>query len=292
MKSLIVTADDFGLNEAVNLGVERAAREGILTAASLMVGAPAAADAARRARELPGLAVGLHLVLADGWSVLPPAQIPALVDAQRRFGNHMVRDGVRFFALPAVRRQLEAEIRAQFRAFAETGLPLDHVNAHKHFHLHPTLLEMLLRIGAEFGLGAVRLPREPAWASRRAGGPITGPAVAGLLSPWLALMRRRLRAARIAHNDFVFGLSDSGSMNEPRLLEILGRLPEGVTEIYLHPAVESGAAISPAMREYRHADELAALTSPKVRAAVRACGAATGGFRSLLTFRGEERRAA
>lgn len=292
MKSLIVTADDFGLNEAVNLGVERAAREGILTAASLMVGAPAAADAARRARELPGLAVGLHLVLADGWSVLPPASIPALVDAQRRFGNNMLRDGVRFFALPAVRRQLEAEIRAQFRAFEETGLPLDHVNAHKHFHLHPTLLEMLLRIGAEFGLCAVRLPREPAWASRRAGGPITGPAVASLLSPWLALMRRRLRAAHIAHNDFVFGISDSGSMNEPRLLEILGRLPEGVTEIYLHPAVESGAAISPAMREYRHEDELAALTSPRVRAAVLGCGAATGGFRSLLTCRGEERRAA
>ncbi len=169
--------------------------------------------------------------------MLPPASIPALVDAHGRFGNNMVRDGVRFFALPAVRRQLEAEIRAQFQAFADTGLPLDHVNAHKHFHLHPTLLEMLLRIGREFGIPAVRLPREPAWVARRAGGAIAGPAVAGLLSPWLALMRRRLRAARIAHNDYVFGMSDSGAMNEARLLEILGRLPDGVTEIYLHPAV-------------------------------------------------------
>ena len=289
---MIVTADDFGLHEAVNRAVEHAAREGVLTTASLMVGAPAAADAVRRARDLADLSVGLHLVLADGWSVLPPRRIPTLVDAHGRFGNNMVRDGVRFFALPAVRRQLEAEIRAQFQAFADTGLPLDHVNAHKHFHLHPTLLEMLLRIGSEFGVPAVRLPREPTWVARRAAGAIAGPAVAGLLSPWLALMRRRLRAAGLAHNDYVFGMSDSGSMDEARLLEILGRLPDGVTEIYLHPAVESGASIAKSMGAYRHADELAALTSPRVHAAVAACGAATGGFRRLLAIRQEARRAA
>lgn len=292
MKFLIVTADDFGLHEAVNSAVEQAARGGVLTTTSLMVGAPAAADAVRRARDLAGLSVGLHLVLADGWSVLPPRSIPALVDIHGRFGNNMVRDGVRFFALPAVRRQLEAEVRAQFQAFANTGLPLDHVNAHKHFHLHPTLLEMLLRIGGEFGIPAVRLPREPKWVARRAAGAIAGPAVAGLLSPWLAIMRRRLRAAGITHNDYLFGMSDSGSMDEARLLEILDRLPDGVTEIYLHPAVESGAAIATSMRAYRHADELAALLSPRVHAAIAACGAATGGFRRLSAIRQEERRAA
>ncbi len=292
MRFLIITADDFGLHEAVNSAVEEAARHGVLTAASLMVGAPAAADAVRIARDLPGLAVGLHLVLADGWSVLPRRSIPDLVDARGRFGNNMVLDGVRFFALPAVRRQVEAEIRAQFQAFADTGLPLDHVNAHKHFHLHPTLLEMLLRIGSEFGVPAVRLPREPAWVARRAGGAIAGPAVAGLLSPWLAIMRRRLRAARIAHNDYVFGMSASGSMDEARLLEAVQRLPEGVTEIYLHPATQSGAVIAPSMSGYRHADELAALLSPRVRTAVAACGAATGGFRQLSAARATDRRAA
>jgi hopanoid biosynthesis associated protein HpnK len=292
LKVLIFTADDFGLHAAVNRAVEQAAAHGVLTTASLMVGAPAAADAVRCARELPTLSVGLHLVLADGWSVLPPRSIPALVDAQGRFGNNMVRDGVRFFALPAVRRQLEAEIRAQFQAFADTGLTLDHLNAHKHFHLHPTLLEMLLRIGAEFGAPAVRLPREPAWVARQAGGALAGPVVAGLLRPWLALMRRRLRAAGVAHNDYVFGMSHSGAMDEARLLEILARLPEGVTEIYLHPAVESGAAIAASMSGYRHADELAALLSPKVRAAVAASGAQTGGFGRLSPTRRAQRRAA
>ena len=94
-------------------------------------------DAVRRARELPQLRVGLHLVLADGFAVLPREQIPDLVDEQGRFGDGMWLDGVRYFALPSLRRQLEAEIRAQFAAFARTGLVLDHVNAHKHFHLAP-----------------------------------------------------------------------------------------------------------------------------------------------------------
>lgn len=288
MKFLIVTADDFGLHEAVNEAVEQAARSGVLTAASLMVGAPAAADAVRRARALPGLAVGLHLVLADGPAVLSPRRIPALVDASGRFGGHMARDGLRFFALPSVRRQLEAEIRAQFQAFADTGLPLDHVNAHKHFHLHPTLLGMMLRIGEEFALPAVRLPREPAWAAGRAGTPAR--AASGLLAPWLALMRRRLSAAGVAHNDQVFGVAGSGSMDEASLLAILARLPEGVSEIYLHPATRN--ALTPTMSAYRHRDELAALLSPRVRSAVAASGAARGGFRELIRVRHTHRASA
>ena len=56
----------------------------------------------------------------------------------------MVRAGMRFFFRPPARRQLAAEIRAQFAAFAATGLTLDHANAHKHFHLHPTIARLLI----------------------------------------------------------------------------------------------------------------------------------------------------
>ena len=66
MRYLIVTADDFGAALAVNEAVEIAHTQGILTAASLMVGGEAADDAVERARRLPGLGVGLHVVLADG----------------------------------------------------------------------------------------------------------------------------------------------------------------------------------------------------------------------------------
>jgi hopanoid biosynthesis associated protein HpnK len=283
-KFLIVTADDFGLHEAVNEAVEQASRAGILTAASLMVGEPAAADAIRRARALPGLRVGLHLVLADGRAVLEPGLIPDLADRSGRMNSRMFVNGVRFFVSPRLRRQLEAEIRAQFSAFARTGLALDHVNVHKHFHLHPTLLRMLLRIGRDYGVSAVRVPDEPLWFAARGGRrlPWIG---AALLVPWNALMRRRLRAAGMPHNDHLFGVAASGAMDEQTLLEVLARLPPGVTEIYLHPATMSGDAIAASMSGYRHADELAALLSPRVRAAVAAAGIGVGGYADALRAR-------
>ncbi|WP_075111742.1 hopanoid biosynthesis-associated protein HpnK [Noviherbaspirillum massiliense] len=269
---MIITADDFGLHASVNLAVERAHREGVLSAASLMVAAPAAADAIARAHACPKLRVGLHLVLADGHAILPPHLIPDLVDAHGRFGDRMAYDGARFFCMPWVRRQLAAEIRAQFEAFAATGLALDHVNAHKHFHLHPTILSLIIAIGRPFGLRAVRLPRE-------AGTPL-------LLRPWLALLRRRLAAAGIAHNDYMVGIRHSGKFDEAALLDTLARLPgQGVVEIYLHPALESGAAIGASMPDYRHADEFAALISPRVRQALEQLGrhgVRLGGFTDLL----------
>jgi chitin disaccharide deacetylase len=269
----IITADDFGLHPAVNEAVDSAHRAGVLTATSLMVGAPAAQDAALRAQALPNLRVGLHLTLCDGRAVLPARQIPDLVDRDGRFHDNMVSAGWRFFASPRVRAQLAAEIRAQFAAFARLGLRLDHLDAHKHFHLHPTVLALALRIGAEFGLGAVRVPVERATGMSR------------LLLPWFALMRHRLRQAHMQCNDQIFGVTDSGAMDEARLLKILAALPPGVTEIYLHPGTLSGTAISPAMRGYRHFDELQALLSPAVRAALSDPTIQRGGYADIAHFR-------
>ncbi len=283
-KFLIVTADDFGLHESVNEAVEQASRAGILMAASLMMGAPAAADAIRRARGLPHLRVGLHLVLADGRAMLDPDLIPGLVDRAGMMDSRMFINAVRFFASSRLRSQLEAEIRAQFAAFAKTGLELDHVNVHKHFHLHPTLFGMLLRVGRDFGMRAVRVPDEPLWFAARGGHWSAGPD-AILLKPWIALMKRRLRRAGLAYNDRIFGVAASGHMDETKLLMILARLPPGVTEIYLHPAVQSGPAIALSMTGYRHADELAALLSPRVRAAVALGGCGHGGYADLVRER-------
>ncbi|WP_116136550.1 hopanoid biosynthesis-associated protein HpnK [Trinickia diaoshuihuensis] len=268
-RGLIVTADDFGLHPRVNAGIARAHREGVLKAASLMVGAPAAHDAVERARALPSLRVGLHLVLADGPATLPPEQIRALVGPDGRFGDAMVRDGFRFFFLPTVRRALAREIRAQFEAFAATGLTLDHVNAHKHFHLHPTVLSLVLSIGREFGLRAVRLPFEanaPAW-----------------LKPWIGLMRARLSRAGIAYNDYVVGIEHTGGMDEAAMLDALARMPaEGVGEIYSHPAEAGEGPITASMHAYRHADELDALLSPRVAEAIARAGLVCGGFADIF----------
>ena len=266
MRRLILSADDFGLSEAVNEGIERAHREGVLTAASLMVAGPAAADAVARARANPGLRVGLHLVAVEGPAVLPAGEIPDLVDADGQFSSDQLRLALRYAASATVRRQLAREIEAQFEAFAATGLRLDHADAHKHMHLHPVVGGMLLRIGAAFGLRAVRVPAEPP-AVMRAAGVATG-AGAVALHRWTRLLRGRARRAGMRCNDHVFGLAWTGHMTSARLLRLLPLIPDGVSEIYFHPAAARDGAIRRLMPSYEHEAELAALTDPAVRAAL------------------------
>ena len=228
-----------------------------------MVGARAAADAVERARRLPGLRVGLHLVLIDGHAVLPPAELRGLVRHDGRFDDNQLRAGFRYFFTPGIRRALAAEIRAQFEAFRATGLALDHVNAHKHMHLHPTVARLMVEIGREYGMRAVRLPAEPVTVLRQA---FPGESCGGLPPGFaVASLRRRLRRAGIACNDHVFGIAWSGDMTEARLLALLPHLPEGVSEIYFHPAAETSPAGTGSVPGYRHAEELAALVSPQVR---------------------------
>ena len=270
MKRLIVTADDFGASIAVNDAVEQAHRQGILTCASLMVAGEAAPDAVARARTMPTLGVGLHLVLVDGRPVLPIAAVPDLVDQDGRFRNNMVRAGIDFLR-PRARRQLEAEIEAQFAAFAATGLPLDHVNAHKHFHLHPTIASLILRIGRRHGMRAARAPIEPR-ATLRKIEPVDGFDVA---LPWAKLVRRRLRRAGLAVPDQVFGLAWSGALNKERLCGLLAHLPDGLTEIYAHPATAPYPGSAPG---YAYADELAALTDPLARDLIKRERVALGRF--------------
>jgi hopanoid biosynthesis associated protein HpnK len=274
LKGLIVTADDFGAAVEVNEAIELAHRDGILTAASLMVGAPAAADAVARARAMPSLRIGLHLVLVDGRPMLPPKAIPDLVGPDGNFRNDMVRAGTAIFFLPHVREQLAHEIAAQFEAFGATRLKLDHVNAHKHFHLHPTVADLIVEIGAEFGLRAVRVPRESGSVLSSIDGRVRSRVEP--LFVMTALLRAKLRRAGLMTSDRVFGLAWSGAMTKDRLNGLITHLPDGLNEIYLHPATHDdfpGSAPG-----YRYRDELAALLDPATIAAARRDGVRLGGF--------------
>lgn len=262
--NLIVTADDFGADICVNQAIETGHRDGILTAASLMVAAPAAADAVARAKSLPRLGVGLHLVLVEGKPVLAPETIPDLVNTDGLFRTDMARQGARMFFLPHVRKQLAAEIEAQFAAFAATGLPLDHVNAHKHYHLHPTIAALALKIGARYGLRAMRVPYEPVACLRR----IEPETPANPLVEWYARrLGKILRARGIRTTDQTFGLAWSGAMSCERVAALIATLPAGTNEIYFHPAAcDTYPQSAPG---YRYREEAAALIAPQTLAAVQ-----------------------
>ncbi len=277
-KRLIVTADDFGAALEINDAVERGHREGCLTAASLMVTGRAVEDAVDRARRLPRLGVGLHLVLVEGTPALPPELLPDLVGTDGLFRTDMARMGADIFFRPAARRQLRAEIEAQFAAFAATGLPLDHVNAHKHFHLHPTIAALVIEIGGAHGMKAVRAPVEPISVIRTVE-PARHDGAMLVADLWARLLRQRLRAAGMIVPDQVFGLAWSGALTAPRMAGLIDRLPPGITEIYTHPGLtDDFTGHAPG---YRYADEFAALIDANVLASIARSGAGLTRFADL-----------
>jgi hopanoid biosynthesis associated protein HpnK len=278
LKRLIVTADDFGAAREVNDAVEAAHRGGVLSAASLMVSAPAAADAIGRARRMPSLRIGLHLVLVEGRPVLPAFAVTHLVDGSGAFRSDMTALGAVLCFSRHARRQLAAEITAQFEAFRDTGLPLDHCNAHKHFHLHPVVGGLIAAIGARFGLRAARVPLEPVQVLRKIERQ-TPWAPALLTAPLALLLRRRFRAAGLLAPDRLFGLRWSGRMTRDRVAGLIRHLPNGLSEIYLHPATGPFAG---AAADYHYREELEALRAPEVVAACRDASLRLGGFADFL----------
>ncbi len=255
MRVITFSADDFGLTESVNEAVERANREGCLTQASLMVAAPAAADAVRRAKALPGLKVGLHLVLVDGDSLLGHARLPHITGPDGRFSTNQASLGVRYFFSPAARRELRAEIEAQFAAYAATGLALHHADAHKHFLLHPTIARMMIDVGRRHGLKRLRVPAEPPSVMAALGERVRFGDRA--LYAWTKLLRLQARGLEVP--DQVFGIKWSGHMTREKIERLLPLVPEGRTEIYTHPATYRDEALMKLMPGYDHVGEFEAL---------------------------------
>lgn len=283
-RRVIFTADDFGFDEAINEAVEQAHRDGVLTSASLMVNAPAAADAIARARRMPSLAVGLHLVLVQGRPVLPAPEIAPLLMQNGSFPESPAWAGLRYFFHPRARAALAAEIRAQFEAFRRAGLQLDHVNGHTHLHIHPTIFSLLLEIGRDYGMRAMRVPYENPWASRQASGTnsVKRLAVSAAFAPWSTAMKMRLRRSGIAYNDFLFGFHDTGRMHRALVLRQLELLEDdSLTEFYFHPATRRSAAIERAMPGYLNVQEFEALCSKELRETLQRLDIVPVAFRDL-----------
>jgi len=277
MHQLIVNADDFGESPWVNAAIVLAHRRGIVTSASLMVTGDAFEQAVALARANPRLRVGLHVVLLHGRPCLSPASIPALVDIHGRFPTNPVVAGLRWFFQSDAHEQIRREVSAQVVRFLNTGLPLDHLDSHYHFHVHPVVFDALMDIAEEVGVPHIRLPVEPWGLSLRLDHSdlVRKLAYVTEFSLLARRHRQRLEARGFPVIDGLFGLLQTGNLNESYLLGLLERLPPGTYELYAHPRLDTAAGIR----------ELCVLLSPRVRRVIRERGI------RLTTYSGNERMA-
>jgi hopanoid biosynthesis associated protein HpnK len=255
-RRLIVNADDFGRSHSINRAVIQAHQRGILTTASLMVNGPAAEEAIALAHEHPCLGVGLHITLSHGISALPQSEIPDLVDRDRNFSDNAVATGIKYFTLSRCRDQLNREIAAQIEKFYATGLALDHVNGHLQFHLHPSVLKILLQNARAWRIDQIRLTRDPFFLNTHLarGRWLYRISHAIIFNALAARSAALLDPSEIRYTQNVFGLLQNGLINETYIQKLLPQLPAGDSELYSHPSLdefkhEYDGLVSPAVRE-------------------------------------------
>ena len=256
-RRLIVTADDFGRSASINAAVIQAHCEGILTCASLMVNGDAFDEAVALAKANPKLGVGLHLTLCCGKATLDADEIPDLVNDDGSLPHSAVAAGFAYYFSRGLREQLRKEIAAQFQRFESTGLPCDHVNGHLHFHIHPTVLPLVIEEAKRHDIRALRWthPVKTEWKLGRGHWLYRR-------SHWMVFRtlskraRPLMQAEAIRSADRVFGLLEDSRVTEKFILNLLPELPPGNSELYSHPSLD----------EFRH--EYDALVSARVKQSI------------------------
>lgn len=228
MKKIIVNADDFGLNDHTVEWTIKGFECGALTSATLMAGMPATERAVAYAKDHPQFSFGVHFYLVDEAPMCMPDEIPSMIDPKtgklwptRKF---ILRN---FMGLIRV-EDLKREMRAQFLSIKDAGVPISHVDGHGHNHRLPQSIKALAELKDELGFGKVRRCQDLAVV----GGKL------GLLSRAInGPMQKRLDKAGFKTTDHF--LMNAGHSSDPKWFsKALESLPEGITEIGVHPGAD------------------------------------------------------
>jgi len=263
MKQLIVNADDFGLHTEINKGIIKGYQEGFITSTSLMCSAPCFREAVALAKACPNLGIGIHLTLVGGVaSVLPKEKVSSLLDEKRKFLPNYVAFAKRYYSGGVKPSELEAELRAQIEAALATGLNVTHLDSHQHTHVLPGIIPLVQRLGQEYGIYRLRIPKESygfsggfsAGLGRRLGR-------AGL-TYCANLAEQAAKAKGFRCPDHFYGMLAGGNLNVELVGNILAQLPEGTSEIMTHPGLSTASLGKLFAWNYHWEQELEAYLAP------------------------------
>lgn len=262
MKKLIVNADDFGLHTQINNGIIKGYKEGFISSASIMPGAPAWQEAVDLAHANPGLGIGIHLTLVGGIPpVLPVEKVSSLVDDNGLLFPDYGGFAKKFYFGEVLEREIEAELRAQIERVIDADLNFTHLDSHQHIHVLPGLNRLVLKLCSEYNIKRMRIPSEGFF--------FTGGFKAGVgryigrsgLSFCALLAANAAKRRGIVFPDHFFGMLAGGHLNAYLVGNIIKSLPEGVSEIMTHPGIDSNNLDSIFHWQYHWQDELSAYLS-------------------------------
>jgi chitin disaccharide deacetylase len=240
VKQLIINADDFGLTPGVNRAIIEMHEASLLTSATLMASSAAFDEAASAAKLHPGLGVGCHVVLVDGAPVLPPDQVPTLIERSRGEFRPTLGAFARDLQLGRIREaEIEAEAQAQIHRLQLQGIAVTHVDTHKHTHMFPGVLRPLVRAALGRKVTAIRNPFEPSWSlAATPNAPLVRRLEVRLLRIFQKYFLDCVRQAGLATTDGAIGVLSTGTLDSRTIHSLLRAIPEGVWELVCHPGYQ------------------------------------------------------
>lgn len=265
MKYLIINADDFGLHPNINAGIRQGHIAGCITSASLMAGGSSFDNAVSIGRALNNLGIGIHLTLVACAPVCNPNDIPTLVNNDGLLTANYSEFMKKYFTNKISLSDIQKELEAQVQKVISTGINVSHIDSHQHLHVLPGVIDIVLGLAIKYNISSIRIPREayfffggfPFQAFRTAG-------KWGLTTLSAAAKRKALRMG-LAAPDYFFGMLAGGNLLEPYLLRILEAIPDGVSEIMMHPGIDNALLRQTFGWPYHWQQELDAVTSYTVR---------------------------
>lgn len=262
-KQLIVNADDYGKTEGVTRGIIQAHREGIVTSTTVMMNMPNIEDALRLADDYPDLGMGVHLVFTAWRPLLPPAEVPSLVDEDGYFHS---QEAILSHPERLDADELKAELTAQIERFRASGRAPDHLDCHHFVHLYPPFFSVYVELAEEYGL-PIRLPFPPEeeWDEAAASMALAH----GIPPEFLREMARRdiglVQAKGIPHPHRFVASFYGEALTLETLLGILEELPEGIGELMTHPGLPDEKLLAQSTYGPEREMELELLCHPQVK---------------------------
>ena len=279
LRYIIINADDFGRHAEINRAVEEGLVHGCLRSATVMPGGAAFAGAIDIARRHEELGLGVHFTLVDGHPILPPEEIPSLVGSEGDFLPDHTALLKRYLKGSINLEEVRRELAAQLQKVEATGIPISHVDSHQHMHTLPGIIDIVLDLAARAGIRAVRTPRTPLFAGAFGG--------LGQLVGRLGLSTLARLAACKAHRrglltpDNFAGIVAGEAVSEGELLHLIAHLPQGTTEVMMHPGTKNDVLQEDSGWQHDFEAELAAILSPRVGEALRKAEVEPVNFRHL-----------
>ena len=279
LRYIIINADDFGRHAEINRAVEEGLVHGCLRSATVMPGGAAFAGAIDIARRHEELGLGVHFTLVDGHPILPPEEIPSLVGSEGDFLPDHTALLNRYLKGSINLEEVRRELATQLQKVEATGIPISHVDSHQHMHTLPGIIDIVLDLAARAGIRAVRTPRTPLFAGAFGG--------LGQLVGRLGLSTLARLAACKAHRrglltpDNFAGIVAGEAVSEGELLHLIAHLPQGTTEVMMHPGMKNDVLQEDSGWQHDFEAELAAILSPRVGEALRKAEVEPVNFRHL-----------